>query len=283
MKLIAVLLLSFPVLLSAQNRVPDYEATRLSDTVHMISGSGGNVGVSAGSDGIYIIDDQVAPLIEHLTAAISDIAEGPIRFVINTHYHGDHVGGNEAVGKGGAVIISHDNLHKRMSTEQFSHFFGETTPAFPSDALPVHVPNGHTDGDSIVHFTGSNVIHMGDIWFHHWYPFIDLDAGGSMQGTLKGVELALALADDETKIIPGHGKLGNKADLLEYRDFLIKATANVQTLMDQGLSLEAIVAAKPNAEWDDAFGNIFITPEQFVVFIYNSIKGIDHYTAPARE
>jgi glyoxylase-like metal-dependent hydrolase (beta-lactamase superfamily II) len=268
----------------------------------MISGSGGNVGVSAGSDGIYVIDDQVAPLIEHLTAAISDIAEGPIRFVINTHYHGDHVGGNEAVGKGGAVIISHDNLHKRMSTEQFSHFFGETTPAYPSDALPVitfaegiklhlngevahviHVPNGHTDGDSIVHFTGSNVIHMGDIWFHHWYPFIDLDAGGSMQGTLKGVELALALADDETKIIPGHGKLGNKADLLEYRDFLVKATANVQTLMDQGLSLEEIVAAKPNAEWDDAFGNIFITPEQFVVFIYNSIKGIDHYTAPSKE
>jgi glyoxylase-like metal-dependent hydrolase (beta-lactamase superfamily II) len=198
------------------------------------------------------------------------------------------------------VIIAHDNIRRRMSSDQFNHFFGETTPAYPADALPVvtfndqvtlhlngeavtahHVPRGHTDGDSIVHFAGSNVLHMGDIFFLGLYPYIDLDGGGSIQGMIAAVDLALTLADDGTQVIPGHGPVSDRAGLLEYRDLLARVRDNVQTLVDQGMSLQQAVAAKPTAEWDEALGGVWITPEQFVTFIYNSLSGVDHYTAPA--
>jgi glyoxylase-like metal-dependent hydrolase (beta-lactamase superfamily II) len=285
--------------LAAQDEKVEYLPTPLSDTVTMVKGRGGNVAVSAGEDGVFIIDDQLEPLTEQLLAAIRTIDERPVRFVVNTHYHGDHVGGNEALGKSGSVIIAHDNIRRRMSSDQFNHFMNDTTPAWPKDALPVvtfndrvslhlngesvtahHVPRGHTDGDAIVHFAGSNVLHMGDIFFNGLYPYIDLDGGGSIQGMIAAVDLALTLADGETKVIPGHGPLSDRAGLLEYRGFLAQARDNVQALVDQGLNLEQTIAAKPTAEWDDALGGVWITPAQLVTFIYNSLTGVDHYTAP---
>jgi len=263
----------------------------------MLKGRGGNIAISAGEDGVYLIDDQLEPVTDQLLVAISEISGQPIRFVINTHYHGDHVGGNEAIGKGGAIIIAHDNIHKRMSSDQFNHFFDATTPAWPKDALPVitfndqvtlhfngetarvyHVPHGHTDGDSIVYFPASDVIHMGDIYFNGLYPYIDLDGGGSIQGMISGAELGLSIAGKDTQIIPGHGPLGNKASLAEYRDFLVKARNNVQKLIGEGKSLEETVAARPTAQWDAILGEVWITPEQLVIFIYNSLKGIDQFT-----
>ncbi len=281
----------------AQEQAVEYVPTTLSDTLTMLKGQGGNIAISAGEDGVYIIDDQLQPLTDQLLVAISEISSQPIRFVINTHFHPDHVGGNETIGKGGAVIIAHDNIHTRMSGDYFSNFFDTTTPAWPKDALPVitfndrvtlhfngeiatvyHVPNSHTDGDSIVHFPASDVIHMGDIYFNGLYPYIDLEAGGNIEGMIAGAELGMSMAGEDTQIIPGHGPLSNKANLTEYRDFLVTARNNVQTLIDQGKSLEEAVAARPTAQWDATLGEIFITPEQLVIFIYNSLKGIAKFT-----
>ena len=282
----------------AQEQKVEYIPTTLSETLTMLKGRGGNIAISAGEDGVYIIDDQIKPLTNQLLVAISKVSDQPIRFVINTHYHGDHVGGNQAIGKSGAVIIAHDNIHKRMGSDQFSHFFNSTTPAWPKDALPVitfndqvtlhfngeiakvyHVPHGHTDGDSIVHFPSSDVIHMGDIFFNQRYPFIDLDGGGSIQGMIEGVEMGLSIAGKDTRIIPGHGPLGNRESLAEYLDFLVEARDKVQKLIDEGKSLEETVAARPTAQWDASLGEVWITPEQMVIFIYNSLKGIPKFTS----
>jgi len=281
----------------AQDEPVEYITTQLSTTLTMVKGRGGNIAVSAGDDGVYIIDDQLEPISEQLVAAIAEISDQPIRFVINTHYHGDHVGGNERIGKSGAVIVAHDNIRKRMEVDQFNNFWNETTPAWPNEALPTltfndqvtlhfngeeavvhHVPNGHTDGDSIVYFPESNVIHMGDIYFNGLYPFIDLDGGGSIQGMIAGAEMGLSLANDDTQIIPGHGPLANRVSLAEYHDFLVAARDAVQVQIDQGKSLAETVEAKPTAPWDETLGKVWITPEQLVIFIYNSLTGVDHFT-----
>jgi glyoxylase-like metal-dependent hydrolase (beta-lactamase superfamily II) len=296
--LCAIFLLGAPASgVLAQDQEVEYVPTRLSDAVTMIKGRGGNIAVSAGQDGVFIIDDQLQPLTDQLLAAIREIDERPVRFVINTHYHGDHVGGNEALGKAGSVIIAHDNIRRRMTTEQFSIFMNRSTPPYPDEALPVvtfndrvtlhlngeavavhHVPRGHTDGDSIVFFPGSNVLHMGDILFNGLYPYIDLDGGGTVQGMIAAVEKGLGLADDDTKIIAGHGPLSDRAGLQEYLGMLVQARDSVQALIDQGMSLEQAVQAKPTAEWDETLGGVWITPAQFVTFIYNSLTGVDRFT-----
>jgi cyclase len=284
---------------SAQEKAVEFSTFQLSDTVYMLKGRGGNVGISTGEDGLYIIDDQVKPVTSQLLQAIRKISKEPIRFVINTHYHADHVGGNETIGAAGAVIIAHDNIRKRMTTEQVSIFMNNTTPPYPKGALPVvtfndrmslhlngetatayYVAEGHTDGDAIIHFPESNVIHMGDMYFNGLYPYVDLDAGGAMQGMVAAADLALSMADESTRIIPGHGPLAVTEDLKGYREFLIKAGANVQELIDQGLDLQQIIAAEPTKEWDETLGKTWITPAQFVTFIYNSLMGIHHYTPP---
>lgn len=284
---------------SAQEKKVEFSTFQLSDTIYMLRGRGGNVGISTGEDGLYIIDDQVKPVTTQLLQAIRKISNKPIRFVINTHYHADHTGGNETIGKAGALIISHDNIRTRMSTEQVSIFMKNTTPPYAREALPVvtfndrmslhfngesatayHVAHGHTDGDSIIHFPASNVIHMGDMYFNTLYPYVDLDAGGSIQGMVHAADLALSLADDSTRIIPGHGPLAITEDLRAYRDYLIKASANVQALIDEDKNLQEIIAAEPTAEWDEELGKTWITPAQFVTFIHNSLEGIHHYTPP---
>ncbi|MFC1689782.1 MBL fold metallo-hydrolase [Pseudomonadota bacterium] len=283
----------------AQENQVEYVPTSLSPTVTMIKGRGGNIAVSAGEDGVFIIDDQLEPLTEQLVASIRAISDQPIRFVINTHYHGDHVGGNEKIGKAGAVIIAHDNIRERMTSDQFNHFFNDTTPAWPKGALPVvtfndqvtlhlngeavtayHVPRGHTDGDSIVYFSGSNVLHMGDIFFNGRYPYIDLDGGGSIQGMIAAVEKGIELSDSETKVIAGHGPLGDRTGLQEYHDFLVTVRDRVQALIDQDMTLQQAIAAKPTAEWDSILGEIWITGDQLVTFTYNSLTGVDHFTRP---
>ena len=195
----------------------------VAEGVYMLMGAGGNIGLSVGKDGVLMIDDQYAPLTDKILAAIGEITDQPVRMILNTHWHGDHTGGNENLAGRGALIIAQDNVRTRMSTRYFSEFFKSEVPPSPAAALPVvtfsqsvtlhlngqtiraeHMPPAHTDGDSVIWFEGLNVVHMGDIFFNEWYPYIDFDAGGSVTGMIEDVDQVLSRLDDQTKVIPGH-------------------------------------------------------------------------------
>ena len=270
----------------------EIKTEKLSPSTYVLFGAGGNIGVSVGDDALFIIDDQYAPINPKILAALKLLSDKPVKFVLNTHWHGDHTGGNEKMGDAGALIVAHNNVRKRMSSEQFIALFKSKVPPSPKSALPVvtfsadvtfhlngdevfgfHVPNAHTDGDTIVQFKKSNVIHMGDTFFNGWYPFIDVSSGGSPEGVIAAADRVLALADDNTKIIPGHGPVSNKADLKNYRDMLSTVTGRIKALLKQGKKLDEIKAAKPSAEFDERWGKAFITPSAFtemLVAIYSS-------------
>jgi glyoxylase-like metal-dependent hydrolase (beta-lactamase superfamily II) len=286
-------LLVFPALPAAQDYADvKIEAIPLADGVHMLTGRGGNLAVSTGADGVFLVDDQFAPLTEKIRAAIAELSSAPLRFVVNTHWHGDHTGGNENLGKAGVTIVAHENVRARMSVEQFQAAFNRTVPAAPPAALPVitfssdvtfhlngqdvhvfHVDPAHTDGDSIVHFRGANVIHMGDTFFNGLYPFIDLGSGGSVDGVVAAVDRALELADAETKIIPGHGSLADRVALVTYRDMLAAVRDRVRDLIAQGRSEDEAVEARPTAAFDAKWGGGFMKPDVFTRSVYSSLKG----------
>jgi cyclase len=269
----------------------EIETQKLADTVYMMTGSGGNLGLSVGEDAVFLVDDQFAPLTPKIEAAIAKITDKPVKFLLNTHWHFDHTGGNENLGKAGAVIFAHENVRKRLSAEGFIEFLGMKTKPEPKVALPMvtfsrdltfhvngdevlvlYVPKAHTDGDAIVHFRKSNVIHMGDTFFNKLYPFIDTSSGGTVNGVLKAADLVLRLADDDTRIIPGHGPLGNKADLQAYRDMLAAVSGRVRQLIRQGKTLDQAVAARPTAKYDEVWGKGFLPPEKFVAMLYGNLK-----------
>ncbi len=264
---------------------------KLADTVYMMTGAGGNLGVSVGEDAVFVIDDQFAPLTPKIQAAIAKLTDKPVKFVLNTHWHFDHTGGNENVGKAGAIIVAHENVRKRLSTEGFIEFLGMKTKPEPKIALPVvtftrdlsfhlngddievhHVPRAHTDGDSIVQFRKSNVVHMGDAFFNRLYPFIDTSSGGSVAGVIAAVDRILKVAGDDTKIIPGHGPLGNKADLKAYREMLAAVSGNIRSQIGAGRTLEQVIASKPTAKYDEVWGKGFLPPEKFVAMLYGNLK-----------
>lgn len=266
------------------------ETHQVTDGIYMLTGSGGNIGVSVGDDGVFVIDDQFAPLTEKILAAIARISDKPVRFVINTHWHGDHTGGNENLGKRGALIVAHDNVYTRMSTENVSRLNGSTTPPSPEIARPVitysetmtlhlngnevnimHQANGHTDGDSIIYFKEANVIHAGDLFFNGGYPFIDTNSKGSINGVIEAAGKMLAIADNETRIIPGHGALAGKQELQTYHDMLVTYREKVKKMIDAGKSLDDINKDNPNAGLDEKYGKGFINGEFFLQLVYESL------------
>jgi glyoxylase-like metal-dependent hydrolase (beta-lactamase superfamily II) len=267
------------------------QAQQLAPGLYMLTGEGGNMALSTGADGSVLVDTQYAPLNQKIVAAVRAAGGSDIKYVINTHWHGDHTGGNEPLGKAGAVIIAHNNVLVRLSTEQFMAAFNQRVPPAPAAARPVvtfptratfhlngntvnvvHVDNAHTDGDSFVHFTNANVIHTGDTYMKDIYPFIDVSSGGSIDGFIAASAAVLARSDANTKIIPGHGALATKADLQRFHDMLVKVRGNIQTLIDQGKSEDEVVAAKPSAEFDASWGMGFMNPENFTRFSYQSLK-----------
>jgi cyclase len=265
------------------------KTTRVAEGIYMLEGEGGNIGVSAGEDGVFLIDDQFAPLTPKILAAVKAISDKPVRFVVNTHWHGDHVGGNENLGKAGAVIIAHDNVYKRMSVGGAITALKQSYAPAPRAALPVvtfnetatfrlngddvtstHLPPAHTDGDSFVRFTKANVIHTGDVFAAYRYPFIDVESGGSVKGVLAAIDRLLPVIDDNTKVVPGHGGLSSKKDVLAYRRMVETVVSRIEPMVKSGRTLQQVIDAKPTKDFDGEWGK-FRKPEAFVEIVYNGL------------
>jgi len=263
---------------------------KVAEGLYMLKGAGGNIGLSVGEDAVFLVDDQYAPLTPKIKAAVAALTDKPIKFLVNTHWHGDHTGGNENLGSGGTLIVAHDNVRRRMTSEQFIEFFNMKVPPAPKAALPVvtfaeavtfhingeeihafHVPPAHTDGDAVVHYRKANALHTGDLFFNGLYPFIDVASGGGIEGMIAAADKLLALAKDDTRIIPGHGPLAAKADLKAFRDMLAAVRDKVRPLVDAGKTLEETVAAKPTAAHDAKWGGGFLKPEQFAGIVYKDL------------
>jgi len=276
------LLISFSTTLFSQNKDVTIKTTKISDHVYMLVGQGGNIGISAGDDGIFIIDDQFARLTPKILEAIKTISDKPLQFLVNTHYHGDHTGGNENMTKQGVKIIAHENVRKRLVD-------GES----PKDALPIitfndrinvhmngedvnvhHVEHAHTDGDAILYFTKSNVLHTGDTYFQKRYPYIDVKSGGGIDGYINAVKKGLSLINDDTKIIPGHGSLSNKAEYKSFLTMLETLRSNVQAEIEKGKSEDEVATnTSITKQYDDlGYGAFFINSERIKRAIYQSLK-----------
>ncbi len=276
--------------LDAQQDMSDVEITTipLESDLFMLVGRGGNIGLSVGEDGAFLIDDQFAPLTDRILAAVAEVTDQPVRWVLNTHWHGDHTGGNENLGNAGAMIVAHRNVYRRMNPDEFADLMGRSSQA-PRAALPVvtfdagvqfhwngrhidvtHIGQAHTDGDAVVHFPRANVFHMGDTFFRGRYPFVDVDSGGGVDGVIAAANFVLERSNEGTRIIPGHGDLASPEHLREYRDMLEIVRMRVASLVANGRTEEQVVAAAPTADLDEAWG---ANSERFVRAVYQSLTG----------
>ena len=288
--LVVLIAVTHAATLHADQPAVPIDSIVLEDNLVMMTGRGGNVAVSHGVDGVIVVDDQYASQSGVLRAAIAALSATPLRFVINTHWHADHTGSNASLSAGGGTIIAHENVRTRLRSDQVIEFFASDRPAAPREAWPVltfatdlkihfnnerieivHPGNAHTDGDAVIFFEHANVVHTGDIFFNGMYPFIDAGTGGSVSGMLAAVDYVLARINSDTRIIPGHGVLADRDDLVEYRLMLNTVYNLVATAMISGQGVEQVVAAKPTQLFDAKWGDGFLEPDTFVRMIFDSI------------
>ena len=264
------------------------EPVQVSENVYVLFGSGGNIALVTGENQNYIIDDQFAPLSDKINFTIQQINPNPVAYVLNTHWHGDHTGGNANFAMNGATLIAHDRVYDRLKTGQQSA--RRNIPPAAIEALPTisfsdqlklryredaeihafHVNDAHTDGDSFYYFVTENVIHLGDNFFNERYPYVDISSGGDIDGMISNLYMAASMIDDETVIIPGHGKVASKRQLTDYANLLDLFRELVVELREEGKSIEEIIEIRPLAEWDDTYGSGFIAPEAFLRAIFET-------------
>lgn len=263
------------------------DTTWLADNLHLIQGAGGNVVALVGPNGALLVDDEYPELAERVGDLVHTLGKVPVRFVVNTHWHVDHTGGNEVFGQSGVLIIGHENVRRRLEKGQRIEALGLDVPPAPSAALPlityeqglrlhlngetveiIPLAPAHTDGDSAVHFRTSNVLHTGDLYFSGTYPFYDLSSGGTIDGMIAGTERLLDLANAQTVIIPGHGPLSNRMELQAFHDMLVAVRARVQRAIAEGRSRAALAAEKPLSDLDPIWGDGFLTGAQFLDIVY---------------
>ena len=285
--IIVVLLFASCLTVTAQNfDTINIKTTKVAGSVYMLEGSGGNIGVLVGNDGVILIDDQFAPLSEKIKKAIAAISDKPIKFIINTHFHGDHSDGNKIFGSEGSIIVAHENVRKRLSTDYLFEAFKQEQKAMSYEGLPkitfaesltfnmngetvqvIHIKNAHTDGDAAIYFKESNVLHTGDAFVRYGLPFIDDGGGGTIDGMIKGADQMLKMINDETKIIPGHGQISNKKDLLDYKNKLQTIRNRIADGIKAGKTVDQIISSDPTKEFKTGFDKVF-----FVQSVYKSLK-----------
>jgi len=281
------------VAMYSQEEEVEISVDTLSTDVYMLTGQGGNIGIYAGEEYVFMIDDQFDRLSDKIKASIAQLSDKPIAFLFNTHMHGDHTGGNAKFNEGNTTIVAHDNVRKRVQSNKQKEldekkitlaYFKKMLPevTFSDDIsfhdgeetiMAIHVHNAHTDGDALVYFVKNNVIHMGDTYFAGRYPYIDLNSGGSVEGLINAQKKALMVINDDTIIIPGHGRPSNKKDLQAYIDILEGIKTKMLAAIASGKSLEAIIADPSiGGEYDKTHGNGFINPDRMREIFYNSLK-----------
>jgi cyclase len=292
--LVAVLVAGVPV---TPQRPPQFEmeikAVKVTDALYVLEGAGGNVAVFVWDEGVLLVDDKLAPASPKVKAAVAAISPKPIRFVVNSHWHRDHSGGNEALAGDGSVVVAHDNVRRRMSVDSFIAVFDRQSPAAPPKALPVvtftrdvtfhlggeeisvvHVVSAHTDGDSLVRFRKANVLHMGDCYLNGSFPVVDSSSGGSFGGTIAAADTALGMLDDRARIIPGHGPVATRESLREWRGMLATILDRVKTSVAAGRTLEQVKAERPAKEWDGRFPASFVTSEHVVEEAFRTVTTV---------
>jgi glyoxylase-like metal-dependent hydrolase (beta-lactamase superfamily II) len=278
-------------------RMPDFNAIpiriqELAPGLHLLTGPGGNIAAVVAPEGVTLIDSSVPPKAAELKAVVGRLSDRPVRFLLNTHWHFDHTGGNELFGQSGTVIVAHDNCRKRLANEQTIAFLDMKFPPAPKPALPVvtfgdtgtvhhgdtvieavYISRAHTDTDAAYRLERFDVVHAGDLFFNGLYPMIDYSTGGDLEGWITGLKKLLQMTGPQTQIIPGHGPLAKKADLAVFRDMLTQVRDRIKPLVEQGKSLEEVIAAKPTRALDDKWGKGVLTPDVFVQMIYEGMTG----------
>jgi cyclase len=271
------------------NTIP-IRSQELAPGLHLITGPGGNIAAVVAPEGVALIDSNVPPKAAEVKAVVGRLSDRPVRFLLNTHWHFDHTGGNELFGQSGTVIVAHDHCRKRLATEQTIAFMDMKFPPSPKPALPVvtfgdtgtvhhgdtvieavHIPSAHTDTDAAYRLARFDVVHAGDLFLNGLYPLIDYSTGGDLEGWILGLKKLLEITGPRTQIIPGHGPMGKKADLVAFRDMLTQVRDRIKPLIEQGKSLQEVVAAKPTQPLDDKWGQGAFTPDAFVQMVYEGM------------